>query len=75
MNGDFFTYPQHKMLHKYLPNHKVIKLVFVKQIGVFHEKFAVVEQPKCGTKNIGRIFRRGQTSSGLPPVNSCFGSI
>ena len=41
----------------------------------FARKFPVVEQPKCGAKNIPRIFRRGQTSSGLPPVNSSFGSI
>ena len=39
----------------------------------FARKFPVVEQPKCGAKNIPRIFRRGQTSSGLPPVNSSFG--
>ena len=38
----------------------------------FSRKIPVVEQPKCGTKNIPRIFRRNQTSSGLPPVNSCF---
>ena len=41
----------------------------------FSRKIPVVEQPKCGTKNIPRIFRRNQTSSGLPPVNSCFCSI
>ena len=41
----------------------------------FARKFPVVEQPKCGAKNIPRIFRRGQTSSGLPPVDSSFGSI
>ena len=39
----------------------------------FARKFPVVEQPKCGAKNIPRIFRRGQTSSGLPPVDSSFG--
>ena len=41
----------------------------------FARKFPVVEQPKCGAKNIPRIFRCGQTSSGLPPVDSSFGSI
>ena len=42
------------------------------EIWSFSRKIPVVEQPKCGTKNIPRIFRRNQTSSGLPPVNSCF---